>query len=42
LGVLAVLSVFTVFQRMYLVWLACEESPARTPAPAFGSKGERL
>ncbi len=41
LGLLAVLSVFTVFQRMYLVWLACNESSARAPAPAYGSKGER-
>lgn len=41
LGLLAVLSVLTVFQRMYLVWLACNESAARAPAPAYGPKGER-
>jgi CDP-diacylglycerol---glycerol-3-phosphate 3-phosphatidyltransferase len=41
LGLLAVLSVFTAFQRMYLVWLACDESPARAPVPAYGPKGER-
>jgi CDP-diacylglycerol---glycerol-3-phosphate 3-phosphatidyltransferase len=38
LAILAVLSVFTVFQRMYLVWVACREAGAR--APVYGRKGE--
>jgi CDP-diacylglycerol---glycerol-3-phosphate 3-phosphatidyltransferase len=41
LAILAVLSVFTVFQRMYLVWQACQETAARASAPIYGTKGER-
>jgi CDP-diacylglycerol--glycerol-3-phosphate 3-phosphatidyltransferase len=41
LALLAVLSVVTVFQRVYVVWLVCRESAGRTPAAMFGTKGER-
>ena len=41
LAVLAVLSVFTVLQRMYLVWQACRETATRAPGPMYGTKGER-